>query len=61
MSLQIPANDYRYHYAKVKVRVHSYNDGTLALFHGHQKLAEYDSQGKLIEKNKTKKNLKLAA
>ena len=61
LSLQIPANDYRYHYAKVKVRVHSYNDGTLALFHGHQKLAEYDSQGKLIEKNKTKKNLKLAA
>jgi hypothetical protein len=46
--LQIPPDKYRYHYVKVKVRVHRYPDRTLALFHGHRKLAMYDSKGKEI-------------
>jgi hypothetical protein len=47
MKLQIPANRYRCHYVKVKVRVHRYPDGSLAIFHGPRKLADYDPQGKL--------------
>jgi hypothetical protein len=50
--LQIPANTYRCHYVKVKVRVHRYTDGSMAVFHGPRKLADYDAQG--IQK-KTKK------
>jgi hypothetical protein len=47
MSLQIPADNVRHHYVKVKVRVHRYVDGTLALFHGPRRLAGYDAKGKL--------------
>ncbi len=53
-TLQIPANRYRCHYVKVKVRVHNYVDGSLAVFHGPRKLANYDSQGKLKEVKKGK-------
>jgi transposase len=53
-TLQIPANRYRCHYVKVKVRVHNYVDGSLAVFHGPRKLADYDSQGKLKEVKKGK-------
>ena len=45
--LQIPKDEYRYHYVKVKVRVHRYPDGSLALFHGPRKIAAYDLEGKL--------------
>jgi transposase len=49
--LQIPANRYRCHYVRVRVRIHRYIDGSLAIFHGPRKLADYDSQGKLkVEK-----------
>jgi hypothetical protein len=44
-TLQIPVNKYRCHYVKVRVKVHRYTDGALALFHGPRKLANYDSQG----------------
>ena len=44
--LQIPQNQYRCHYVKVRIRVHRYPDGCLALFHGPRKLASYDTQGK---------------
>ena len=47
MSLQIPADEYRYHYARTRVRVHRYVDGTLALLHGPRKLASYDAKGQL--------------
>jgi len=47
--LQIPRNRYRCHYVKVKVRVHRYPDGSLALFHGPRKLASYDKHGKLSD------------
>lgn len=45
--LQIPANQYRCHYVRVRVRVHRYPDGSLAIFHGPRKLADYDPRGKL--------------
>ena len=48
MKLQIPANQYRCcHYVGVRVCVHRYLDGSLAIFHGPRKLADYDHQGKL--------------
>jgi hypothetical protein len=48
-TLQIPADKYRCHYVKVKVRVHRYTNGDLAIFHGPRKLADYDKQGKLTQ------------
>lgn len=52
LSLQIPANDYRCNYVKVKVKVHRYPDGSLAIFHGPRKLADYSSDGKLKTEQK---------
>lgn len=52
MTLQIPANRYRCHYVRVKVQVHRYLDGSLAIFHGPRKLAGYDSWGKLKKESK---------
>ena len=52
MKLQIPANPYRCHYVRATVRVHRYLDGSLAIFHGPRKLADYDPRGKLIEMKK---------
>ena len=49
--LQIPADRHRCHYVKTKVRVHRYVSGHLAVFHGPRKLADYDSQGKVIIQN----------
>jgi transposase len=43
--LQIPPSSTRAHYVKAQVRVHRYVDGTLALFHGPRKLADYDAAG----------------
>jgi len=53
-TLQIPANRHRCHYVRVRVRVHKYIDGSLAVFHGPRKLADYDAQGKLKENKKGK-------
>ncbi|MDZ4209402.1 ISNCY family transposase, partial [Rhodoferax sp.] len=39
LTLQIPADEHRYHYVRTTVRVHRYVDATLALFHGPRKLA----------------------
>jgi hypothetical protein len=52
MKLQIPANPYRCHYVRVKVQVHRYLDGSMAIFHGPRKLADYDPRGKLKEMKK---------
>ncbi len=43
--LQVPANRHRQHYVRARVRVHEYADGSMAVFHGPRKLAEYDAQG----------------
>ena len=53
-TLQIPADKYRCHYVRVKVLIHRYMDGSLAIFHGPRKLADYDKQGKLKEVKKKK-------
>jgi len=53
-TLQIPADRYRCHYVKVRVRVHRYVDGSLAIFHGPRKLSDYDKQGQLKEIKKKK-------
>jgi Winged helix-turn helix len=58
LSLQIPADEFRYHYVRTQVRVHRYYDGTLALYHGPRKLVAYDQNGK---KTSFKEELKLAA
>lgn len=58
LSLQIPADEHRYHYVRTRVRVHRYVDATLALFHGPRKLASYDAKGIA---NKTKEGIQLAA
>jgi transposase len=52
IKLQIPANPYRCHYVRATVRVHQYLDGSLAIFHGPRKLADYDPQGKPKEVKK---------
>jgi transposase len=52
MKLQVPADRYRCHYVRVKVRVHRYPDGLLAIFHGPRKLADYDQQGTLKDLKK---------
>ena len=46
--LQIPADRHRCHYVKARVRVHCYADGSLAVFHGPRKLANYDQEGKTL-------------
>ena len=58
LSLQIPADEFRYHYVRTRVRVHRYVDATLALFHGPRKLAAYDATGVPV---KTKEVQRLAA
>ena len=45
MRLQIPADEFRYHYVRTTIRVHRYVDATLALFHGPRKLAAFDATG----------------
>jgi len=58
LSLQIPADEFRYHYVRTRVRVHRYVDATLAVFHGPRKLAAYDATGLPV---KTKEVQRLAA
>ena len=57
-TLQIPADRYRCHYVRVRVRVHRYVDGSLAIFHGPRKLADYDAQGNLKKQKKDRDSVK---
>jgi len=45
MQLQIPTDEFRYHYVHTRLRVHRYVDATLAVFHGPRRLACYDAKG----------------
>jgi transposase len=54
ITLQIPPDKYRCHYVRVKVNVYRYMDGSLAIFHGPRKLADYDEHGHLKKKKKDK-------
>jgi len=58
MQLQIPKTKNRCHYIKAKVRVHEYIDGSLAIFHGPRKLANYTKNGELIEQIQVKQEAK---
>lgn len=49
MTLQIPKDQYRYHYVKATVKILKHIDGTLSLMHGPRKLAHYDGSGQLLE------------
>lgn len=51
---QIPSNQYRMNYIKVKVRVHRYPDGEIAIFHGPRRLANYNEKGEQIKTKKGK-------
>ena len=46
--LQIPNDVYRCNYIRAKVKVHRHLDGTLAVFHGPRKLADYDATGRQL-------------
>lgn len=52
-SLQIPQDPHRFHYVKVTVRVHTYPDGAVAVFHGPRCLARYHADGQRIEAEST--------
>ena len=56
-TLQIPTDEYRCNYIRIKVRVHRYTDGTLSLFHGPRKLADYDPEGQWKRREKEKTEL----
>lgn len=47
--LQLPPSPLRPHFVKACVRVHEYPDGTLAVFLGPHRLADYDANGTCIE------------
>jgi len=47
--LQIPKNDYRHHYVRTTVNVHTYDDGSLAVFYGHMCIGKYDMKGNLLK------------
>ena len=56
LTLQIPADDYRFNYIKTKVRIHRYADRSLAIFHGPRKLATYDPKGQRLEMKQKAEN-----
>lgn len=49
---QIPKNTIRYSYAKTKVRIHEYIDGSISIFHGPREIANFPYQEKKAEINK---------
>ena len=49
LRLQIPPSPLRPHFVKATVRVHEYPDGTLAVFLGPNRLADYDATGAIVE------------
>lgn len=51
--LQIPKDPYRFHYVKVKVKVHKYIGGSLAVFHGPRKLSTYDEKENMVNDTKS--------
>jgi len=57
ITLQIPQDRVRMHYAKVKVRVLRYPDGDLAVFHGPRLLARFGTDGQpLVQEVKKPRN-----
>jgi transposase len=50
--LQIPADKHRCHYVKANIRVHCYENDSMAVFHGPRRLADYDGDGKPVRDEK---------
>ena len=50
LCLQIPANQYRMNYVKVRVQVRRYWDQMLGIYHGPRLLATYNASGELLKK-----------
>ena len=50
--LQIPEDGTRVSYFKAVVKIHEHEDGTLSIFYGPRRLANYDASGKQIKKRK---------
>lgn len=59
--LQIAEQKHRCHFIKVKVRVHAYPNGQLAIFHGPRLLGQYEADGTLIETRIKTRGKKVAA
>lgn len=49
LSLQLPPSRLRPHFVRAIVRVHEYPDGTMAVFWGPHRLADYEADGSLIQ------------
>jgi hypothetical protein len=47
--LQIPPSPLRPHYVRMKVRVHHYPDGRIAIFHGPRCIARFQVDGTSID------------
>lgn len=47
LGLQLPPSRLRPHFVKARVRVHEYPDGTLAVFLGPHRLADYSADGRI--------------
>jgi transposase len=50
--LQIPPDKHRCHYVKANVRVHRYDNDSMAVFHGPRRLADYNGDGKPVRDEK---------
>ena len=61
ITLQIAEHKHRCHFVKVKVRVHAYPNGQLAIFHGPRRLGDYQADGTLIETTTHSREKKVAA
>ena len=61
MTLQIAEQRHRCHFVKVKIRVHEYPNGQLAIFHGPRMLGQYQADGTLIETTTKPREKKVAA
>jgi transposase len=48
LCLQLPPSRLRPHFVKAAVRVHQYPDGTIAVFLGPHRLADYGADGRII-------------
>ena len=57
LQLQLPKVGHRCHYVKAKVRVHEYQDGSVAVFHGPRRLGVYSASGQLEERDKNQLEL----
>lgn len=49
LTLQLPPSRLRPHFVKATVRVHEYPDGTITVFLGPHKLADYDAAGAIAQ------------